>query len=228
MKPEESRFTPSFLTGFTPRSHLSRLRSIILVIRILQVSSLLSKGTVKTGCMVLNCGMRLHKNCGCCKMGFTLPGRQFRLSDIRHWVWDRPISEDVAEPSSCQGYAFITIPWILLRFVLPPVSNPSISPFFLLNAWQTTWEHAEKLLVLDFYDVAWAIQSLYCLDHDSLHSSLARLLGSLHSLQRTACTVLAKQEAFVSQVHHTFFQECSPPTLRRLTFSAEAVVAGLE
>lgn len=100
-------------------------------------------------------------------------------------------------------------------------------PILPRHAWQTTWEHAERFLAPGSYDVAWAIKSFYCLDHASLQTSLSRLIGALHPFRGTACIVLAKQEAFFTQVHHTFYQECSPhapvPYL-----SAESVVAGLE
>jgi SAM-dependent methyltransferase len=100
-------------------------------------------------------------------------------------------------------------------------------PFFPRNAWQTTLEYAEEVLIPGSYDVAWAIQSLSCLDQDSLHASLARLIGALHPLRGTACILLAKQEAFFSQVHHTFFQGCSPHTPAPY-LSAESVVTALE
>jgi hypothetical protein len=100
-------------------------------------------------------------------------------------------------------------------------------PFFPRNAWQTTLEHAERVLIPGSYDVAWAIQSLSCLGQDSLHASLARLIGAMHPLRGTVCMVLAKQEAFFSQAHHTFFQECSPRTPAPY-LSAESAIAALE
>jgi len=100
-------------------------------------------------------------------------------------------------------------------------------PFFPRNAWQTTLEHAEEILIPGSYDVAWAIQSLSCLNPHSLHHSLARFIGALHPLRGTACIVLPKQEAFFSQVHPAFFQGCSLRT-QAPYLSAEAVVAGLE
>lgn len=113
------------------------------------------------------------------------------------------------------------------RYCLSTCNQSLHQPFFPRNAWQTTLEHAEEILISGSYDVAWAIQSLYCLDHASLQASLSRLIGALHPLRGTACIVLAKQEAFFSQVHHTFFQgrssQAPVPYL-----SAEAVVAGLE
>jgi len=113
------------------------------------------------------------------------------------------------------------------RYCLSTCDQSLGQPFFPRNAWQTTLEHAEEILIPGSYDVAWAIQSLSCQDHHSLHSSLSRLIGSLHPLRGTACVVLAKQEAFFSQVQHTFFQGCSPRTSAPY-LSAEAVVAGLE
>jgi trans-aconitate methyltransferase len=99
--------------------------------------------------------------------------------------------------------------------------------FLPRHAWQTTWDNAEKLLTPGSYDVAWAIQSFSCLNHASLHTSLSRLIGALHPSRGTACIVLAKQEAFFSQWHNTFFQECSPHTPMPY-LSAESLVAVLE
>ncbi len=100
-------------------------------------------------------------------------------------------------------------------------------PFYSRNAWQTTLEHAEKLLVPGFYDVAWAIQSLYGLHHDTLHKSLTRLIEALHPIRGTACIVLAKQEAFFSRVHHTFFQDSAAYTPAP-HLSGESVATSLE
>lgn len=98
-------------------------------------------------------------------------------------------------------------------------------PFFPRNAWQTTLEYAEEILIPGSYDVAWAIQSLSCLNPHALHASLARLIGALHPLRGTACIVLPKHESFFSQVHPAFFQGCSLSPVPCL--SAEAVVAAL-
>ncbi|MDH3503418.1 MAG: class I SAM-dependent methyltransferase [Nitrospirota bacterium] len=113
------------------------------------------------------------------------------------------------------------------RYCLSTCNQSLHQPFLPRNAWQTTWEHAENVLAPGSYDVAWAIQSLYCLDHASLHASLSRLIGALHPFRGTACIVLAKQEAFFSQAHQTFFQEFSPHAPMPY-LSAESVVAGLE
>ncbi len=113
------------------------------------------------------------------------------------------------------------------QYCLSTCAQSLHQPFFPRNAWQTTLEHAKEILISGSYDVAWAIQSLSCLNHHSLHASLARLIGALHPLRGTACIVLAKQEAFFSQVQHAFFQECSPnPPAPYL--SAETVATGLE
>ncbi len=113
------------------------------------------------------------------------------------------------------------------HYCLSTCSHSLRRPFFPRHAWQTTWDNAEKFLTPGSYDMAWAIQSFSGLDHASLHTSLSRLIGALHPLRGTACIVLTKQEAFFSQLHHTFFQECSlhapVPYL-----SAESVVAVLE
>jgi hypothetical protein len=113
------------------------------------------------------------------------------------------------------------------KYCLSTCDQSLHQPFFPRNAWQTTLEHAEEILIPGSYDVAWAIQSLSCLNHHSLLSSLARLLGSLHPLRGTACIVLAKQEAFFAQLHRTFFRGSSPHAPAPY-LSAESVVAGLE
>lgn len=113
------------------------------------------------------------------------------------------------------------------QFCLSTCAKSLHQPFISRHAWQTTLEHAEKLLVPGSYDVTWAIQSLSYLEQDSLHASLARLIGALHPLRGTACIVLAKQEAFFPHVHHAFFQECSPRTPAPY-LSAESAVAALE
>ena len=113
------------------------------------------------------------------------------------------------------------------QYCLSTCAQSLHQPFIARHAWQTTLEHAEELLIPGSYDVAWAIQSLYCLDQDSLHTSLARVIGALHPLRGTACIVLAKQEAFFLQAHHTFFQGCSSGTPAPY-LSAESVVTALE
>lgn len=113
------------------------------------------------------------------------------------------------------------------QYCLSTCSQSLGRPFLPRHAYQTTWDNAENFLTPGSYDVAWAIQSFSCLDHASLHTSLSRLIGALHPFRGTACIVLARQEAFFSQLHQTFFQECSAhapvPYL-----SAESVVAVLE
>jgi len=113
------------------------------------------------------------------------------------------------------------------RYCLSTCDQALHQPFFPRNAWQTTLEHAEEILIPGSYDVAWAIRSLSCLNHHSLPASLARLIGALHPLRGTACIVLPKQEAFFSQVHPAFFQGCSLHTPAPY-LSAEPVVAALE
>ena len=113
------------------------------------------------------------------------------------------------------------------QYCLSTCSQSLGRPFLPRHAYQTTWDNAENFLTPGSYDVAWAIQSFSCLDHASLHTSLSQLIGALHPFRGTACIVLARQEAFFSQLHQTFFQECSAhapvPYL-----SAESVVAVLE
>ena len=113
------------------------------------------------------------------------------------------------------------------QYCLSTCNRSLHKPFIPRNAWQTTWDHAEKFTISESYDVAWAIQSLSCLDHTSLHTSLSRLIGALHPFRGTACILLPKQEAFFSQVHQTFFQGSSPHASVPY-HPAESVAEGLE
>ena len=101
------------------------------------------------------------------------------------------------------------------------------APFFARHGWQTTLEHAQDVLISGTYDFAWAIQSLYCLEHVNLNTALTQLMEALHPTRGTACLVLAKREAFFPQVHQMFFEHCieqkPPPYL-----TAESVVTALK
>jgi SAM-dependent methyltransferase len=100
-------------------------------------------------------------------------------------------------------------------------------PFLARHAWQTTLEHAQEVLTPGTYDLAWAIQSLYCLEQANLRAALKQLLQALHPSRGTACLVLAKREAFFPKIHQIFFEYCAeqtpPPYL-----SAESVMTALE
>ncbi len=100
-------------------------------------------------------------------------------------------------------------------------------PFIPHNSWQTTLEHSQKILSFGIYDIAWAIQSLYCLEDAHTHAALKQLMQALHPMRGTACLVLARHDAFFPQVHQMFYEHCSehtpPPYL-----SAESAVATLE
>lgn len=99
-------------------------------------------------------------------------------------------------------------------------------PFLPRHAYQTTLEHSQEFLVPGIYDIAWAIQSLYCLEQANLHTALNQLMHALHPTRGTACLVLAKREAFFPQIHQIFHEHCTdhtpPPYL-----SAESVMAAL-
>jgi hypothetical protein len=75
-------------------------------------------------------------------------------------MWNRPISEDVANrlPATIRLHYDYVDP---SQYCLSTCAQSLHQPFFPRNAWQTTLEHAEKILIPDSYDVAWAIQSLY-------------------------------------------------------------------
>lgn len=100
-------------------------------------------------------------------------------------------------------------------------------PFLPRHAWQTTLEHAQEILTTGTYALAWAIQSLYCLEQANLRTALTHLTQAVHPSRGIVCLVLAKQEAFSPQIHQLFFQHCAehtpPPYL-----SAESVVNTLE
>ncbi len=100
-------------------------------------------------------------------------------------------------------------------------------PFLPRHAYQTALEHAQDVLIPGTYDLAWSIQSLYCLEQTNLRTALKQLIQTLHPLRGTACLVLAKRKAFFTQVHQIFFEHCAeqtpPPYL-----SAESVVTALE
>ncbi len=100
-------------------------------------------------------------------------------------------------------------------------------PFLPRHAWQTTLEHAQEVLIPGTYDLAWAIQSLYCLEQANLRTALKQLIQTIHPSRGTACLMLAKREAFFPQVHQIFFEHCAeqtpPPYL-----SAESVMTALE
>lgn len=113
------------------------------------------------------------------------------------------------------------------RYCLFTCNQALKRPFIPRHSWQTTLEHAEEILVAGSYDVAWALQPFYSIESNSLHASLSRLMGVLHPLRGTACIMLPKQEAFFSQVHPAFFQECSPHQLVPY-LSAELLVRGLD
>ena len=100
-------------------------------------------------------------------------------------------------------------------------------PLFSRKAWRTTLEHGERTWAPGTYDVAWALQSFYCLDHEILHDSVHRFIRAIHPSRGTGCLLLGKRESFFSQVHQLFFQHCSfappPPYV-----SAESVLTMLE
>ncbi len=100
-------------------------------------------------------------------------------------------------------------------------------PFLPRDEYQTTLEHSQEALTPGTYDLAWAIQSLYCLEQPNVRPALKQLLQILHPSRGTACLLIAKREAFFPTVHQMFFKHCAdhtpPPYL-----SAESVVSMLE
>jgi SAM-dependent methyltransferase len=100
-------------------------------------------------------------------------------------------------------------------------------PFLPRHAWQTTLEHSHEVLPPETYDLAWAIQSLYCLEPAHLRTALQQLMQALHPSRGTACLVLAKREAFFPKVHQVFFDHCTEHTPQPY-LSAESVVTALE
>ncbi len=112
------------------------------------------------------------------------------------------------------------------HYCLATCQQALILPFFPRHAWQTTLEHAQEFLPEKTYDLAWAIQSLYCLEQINLLTALNQLMNALHPSHGTACLVLAKHDAFFPQIHQIFHEHCAeytpPPYL-----SAESVLAAL-
>jgi len=99
-------------------------------------------------------------------------------------------------------------------------------PFLPRQGWQTTLEHAQQVLIPGTYDLVWAIQSLYCLEHANIRTALKQLMNLLHPSRGTACLVLAKREAFFPQVHQIFFEHCAEQ-MPAPYLSAESVVTAL-
>lgn len=100
------------------------------------------------------------------------------------------------------------------------------SPLFPRKAWRTTLEHAEQTWTPGSYDVAWSMQSFSCLDHETLHDSVRRLISAIHPSRGTACIFLGKRDSFFSQIRRFFFQQSSLPVSQPYV-SAESVVTML-
>ena len=83
------------------------------------------------------------------------------------------------------------------------------APLVPRKAWRTTLEHAEQTWAPGTYDVAWALQSFYCLDHETLYDSVKRFIHAIHPSRGTAGILLAKRGSFFSQINQLFFQESS-------------------
>ena len=101
------------------------------------------------------------------------------------------------------------------------------APFYSRKAWRTTLEHAEKTWTPGSYDVAWAIQSLHCLNHETLHDSLRRFISAIHPTRGTACIFLGKRDSFLSQIHQLFFRQI-PFSAPQPYVSAESVLTMLD
>lgn len=100
-------------------------------------------------------------------------------------------------------------------------------PLFPRHAWRTTLEHAEQTWVPESYDMAWALQSFYCLEHETLYESVQRFLRAIHPLRGTACILLGKRNSFFSQIQQLFFKHCSCVTPQPYV-SAESIYTMLE
>lgn len=155
---------------------------------------------------------------------FSEPGQDYHVLDIGCGTGRFPRMLQAHLPTRVRLHYDYLDP---SRYCLSTCDQSLRQPFFPQNAWQTTLEHAEEILIPGSYDVTWAIQSLSCMDPQTLHASLARLLGSLHPFRGTACIVLAKEEAFFSQAHRAFFQGGSSHTPAPY-LPAEAIGASLK
>ncbi|MGD9850249.1 MAG: class I SAM-dependent methyltransferase [Nitrospirales bacterium] len=96
------------------------------------------------------------------------------------------------------------------------------APLFPRKAWRTTLEHAEQTWEPGSYDLAWAMQSFYCLEHETLHDSVQRFINAIHPTRGTACILLGKRDSFFSKIHQLFFQQ-SPFSAPQPYVSAESV-----
>ncbi len=97
------------------------------------------------------------------------------------------------------------------QFCLTSCKQNLQRPFQPRSSWQTTLEHAESVLPKGQYDVVWAIQSLYCLNHDSQQESIKLMLQTAHPSRGLICIMLAKQDSFFSNVQRIFFQQSPEP-----------------
>ncbi|MDR4493570.1 MAG: class I SAM-dependent methyltransferase [Nitrospirales bacterium] len=113
------------------------------------------------------------------------------------------------------------------QFCLTTCRQALQAPLFPRKSWRTTLEHAEGTWAPGSYDVAWAIQSFYCLNHESLHDSLRRFIGAIHPTRGTACIFLGKRNSFRSQTHQLFSQQ-SPFSAPQPYVSAESVFTMLD
>jgi len=100
-------------------------------------------------------------------------------------------------------------------------------PLFPRNAWRTTLEYAEQAWASGTYDVAWAFQPFFSLNHDSLYNSVRRFIHAVHPSRGTACILLSKRDSFISQLHQLFSQQLTFATTQP-SVSAESVFMMLE
>lgn len=100
-------------------------------------------------------------------------------------------------------------------------------PLFPRYAWRTTLEHTEQTWASGTYDVAWALQPFFSLNHDTLYDSVRRFIHAVHPSRGTACILLSKRDSFVSQLHQLFYRQWTFATPQP-SVSAESVLTMLE
>ena len=136
--------------------------------------------------------------------GFAIPGtplKTIKCSTLDVEPRDFP---GCCRPVLRQQCAFLMIIRTLPGIVSPPATSLCVSHFFpeILGKSHGSMLKRSWLQIPAMWHGP--IQALSCLDQASLHASLSRLNGALHTFRGTACIVFFKQEAF--------FHKCTTPS----------------
>ena len=95
-------------------------------------------------------------------------------------------------------------------------------PFEPRHAFQTTLEEAKLDSPPNGYDMVWAIQSLYCLNHKLLIKTMKTIHRILNPDRGTAMIILAKRDAFFHQLYERYAL-LKPGQERQTYLTAESV-----